>query len=399
MRGPAAESDAPAGAGSQVIRAEPIPAAGPIAPQPFGPVSRRVVLSLLALVAVYLVVRLRGLVTLLLLSAILAYVLAPVVDGLSRLVFRATRRPLPRWLAILVVFVALATSLAVATVLLLPPLAEQVAALVGQLPKYYEQAANIVADLRRMSRTQLPPEWRQSAEGYLGQLGGVAVRFVQASVGSLFGFVASLAGIVLIPILTYFMLQAAPGMQGRILAWFSPRLRPEVGFLVREVNLVMLKFLRGRLIVAGVIAVLIGAGTWVLGVPYPLVLGLAAGLLDLIPFIGPVLAAIPAVLLTLFDDPSQALWVIGLYVLVQQLEQFVLSPKIEGGELELNPAVVILAATAAGSLFGLLGVLLAVPITALARIGLLYVRAKLRGEPLRSVDEQSDPTGTTGPAT
>ncbi|HEX7124644.1 MAG TPA: AI-2E family transporter, partial [Thermodesulfobacteriota bacterium] len=86
-------------------------------------------------------------------------------------------------------------------------------------------------------------------------------------------------------------------------------------------------------------------------------------------------------------DPGRALLVIALYVGVQQVEQFVLSPRIEGGELKLNPAVVILAATAAGNLFGVLGVLLAVPITALARIGLLYLRAKLRGEPLESVGE------------
>ncbi|HEY8368101.1 MAG TPA: AI-2E family transporter, partial [Thermodesulfobacteriota bacterium] len=265
-----------------------------------------------------------------------------------------------------------------------------VTALAKQLPEFYRQAAAIVDDLRRISRTQLPPQWRRTIEGYLGQIGTFAIDFLQGSIGAIFGFVASVLAIVLVPILTWFMLQAAPGVRGSILAWFPPRLKPEVDFLLAEVNLVMLKFLRGRLIVAGAVGVAIGLGTFALGVPYPLVLGLAAGLLDLIPFVGPVLAAVPAVALTLFDDPGRALLVVALYVAVQQLEQLVLSPKIEGGELKLNPAVVIVAATAAGTLFGILGVLLAVPITALVRIGLLYLRAKLRGEPLESVGDHAD---------
>lgn len=380
----------PPDAGNQtpVGQAEPAPASsGPIAPQPFTAASRWVVVTLLALAAVYLVIRLRGIVTLVLLSALLAYVLSPVVDLVSHLAFHGGGRALPRWAAILVVFATLGVLLTAGAVLVLPPLVEQVVALVTKLPGYYEQIAGIIADLRRISRAQLSPEWRAAVEGYLGQAGAMALTAVRGSLGAFLGLLASLVAIVLIPILTYFMLLAAPGVRGSLLAWFPADLRPEVDFLMAEVNLVMLKFLRGRLIVAGIIGVLVGVGTLALGVPYPLVLGLSAGLLDLIPFIGPVLAGVPAVGLALLDDPGRALWVAGLYIAVQQLEQLVLSPKIEGGELALNPAVVILAATAAGTLFGILGVLLAVPITALVRIGLLYVRAKLHGEPLRSLGQ------------
>lgn len=391
MRRRAADRETTAGPAPHAAGAEPAPArAGPIAPEPFGPLSRRIVLALLAVAAAYLVVRLRSLVMLVVLSGLLAYVLAPAVDLVSQLVFRVLRRPIPRWGAILVVFLAAGALLVTAGILVVPPLVDQVTALAKQLPEFYRQAAAIVDDLRRISRTQLPPQWRRTIEGYLGQIGTFAIDFLQGSIGAIFGFVASVLAIVLVPILTWFMLQAAPGVRGSILAWFPPRLKPEVDFLLAEVNLVMLKFLRGRLIVAGAVGVAIGLGTWALGVPYPLVLGLAAGLLDLIPFVGPVLAAVPAVALTLFDDPGRALLVVALYVAVQQLEQLVLSPKIEGGELKLNPAVVIVAATAAGTLFGILGVLLAVPITALVRIGLLYLRAKLRGEPLESVGDHAD---------
>jgi predicted PurR-regulated permease PerM len=382
-----ADQRAAAGPATPAPKAEPAPdTVGPITPEPFGTVSRRVTLTLLTVVAAYLLVRLRGLVVLVLLSGLLAYVLSPVVDRVSRLAFGAFGRPLPRWGAVLVVFVGAGVLLVATGLLLVPPLIEQIAALVKRLPDYYEQAVAIVEDIRRISRAQLPSEWRQTIESYIGQAGGFAIGFLQSSIGALVTVLASVVAIVVVPILTWFMLLAAPGVRGSILAWFPPRLKPEVDFLVAEVNLVMLKFLRGRLMVAGVVGVLVGLGTWALGVPYPLVLGLSAGLLDLIPFVGPVLAAVPALFLTLFGDSGRVLLVVGLYVAVQQIEQFVLSPKIEGGELKLNPAVVILAATAAGTLFGVLGVLLAVPITALTRIVLLYVRAKLRGEPLESVE-------------
>jgi predicted PurR-regulated permease PerM len=375
-------------AGTPAIEPVP-PQTGPLRPQPLSDLGRRVVIVLLVVASVYLVVRLRGIVTLVLLSLLLAYVLEPAVSGLQWLSFRLFGRPLPRWAAILSVFIWLASLLALAGWFLVPLLVEQTVGLGKRLPEYYDQVRGIVEDLRRMSRTELPPRWWQTIEAYFAEIGGMAVSFLQTSVVWIFTLLASLLAVFLVPIITYFMLLAAPGIRPRILAWFSPRLRPEVDFLVGEVNVVMYKFLRGRLIVSVIVGALIAAGTFLVGLPYSLLLGLTAGLLDLIPFVGPFIAAVPAIVLALLESPGKVLLVVVLYTAVQQLEQIVLSPKIEGGELELNAGVVIVAATAAGTLFGLLGVLLAIPITALGRILLLYIRAKLRGEPLRGLGEQA----------
>jgi predicted PurR-regulated permease PerM len=395
VRTPAAPTGAPAPtqpgstpAGTPSIEPVP-PQTGPLRPQPFSDLSRRLVVALLLLAGVYLVVRLRGIVTLVLFSLLLAYILEPAVSALQSLAFRFFRRPLPRWAAILAVFLWLASLLVFAGWFLVPPLVEETVGLGKRLPEYYDQIREIVDDIRRMSRTELPPRWRETIEGYFAEIGGVALGFLGASVTTVFTILASVLAVFLIPIITYFMLLAAPGTRPRVLAWFSPRLRPEVDFLIGEVNAVMYKFLRGRLIVSVIVGALIAAGTFLVGLPYSLLLGLTAGLLDLIPFIGPFIAAVPAVVLALLESPGKVLLVVVLYTGVQQLEQIVLSPKIEGGELELNPGVVIVAATAAGTLFGILGVLLAIPITALGRILLLYVRAKLRGEPLRRLGERA----------
>jgi predicted PurR-regulated permease PerM len=400
VRTPAAPAGAPAPtqpgstpAGTPSIEPVP-PQTGPLCPQPFSDLGRRIVVTLLLVGGVYLVVRLRGVVTLVLFSLLLAYILEPAVSGLQWVAFRLFRRPLPRWAAILAVFLWLASLLVLAGWFLVPPLVEETVGLGKRLPEYYDQIRDIVEDVRRMSRTELPPRWRETIETYFAEIGSVAVGFLQTSVAWVFTLLASVLAIFLIPILTYFMLLAAPGIRPRILAWFSPRLRPEVDFLIGEVNAVMYKFLRGRLIVSVIVGALIAAGAFLVGLPYSLLLGITAGLFDLIPFVGPFIAAIPAVVLAFLESPGKVLVVVLLYTAVQQVEQVVLSPKIEGGELELNPGVVIVAATAAGTLFGFLGVLLAIPITALGRIVLLYVRAKLRGEPLKRLGEQAEETAS-----
>jgi predicted PurR-regulated permease PerM len=343
---------------------------------------------------VYLVYRLRTLVTLIVISALLAYVLEPAVDRLQRIAFRGLGRPLPRWAAVLTLFLWLGTALAAAGWFLLPPLAEQISGLVERLPRYYGEAQAVLTRFVQQTERRLPEAWQQQIGTYMGQFGSLAIGFARNSVSFALALFGSLLGLLLVPILTYFMLISGPGLRPKVLSWFAPRLRPEVDFLMGEVNTVMFKFLRGRLIVSVLVGLLCGAGAWVIGVPYPLLLGIFAGAMDLIPFVGPFIAAVPAVAFALLEEPARALWVAGWYVLVQQIEQVVLSPRIEGGELELNAAVVIVAATAGGQLFGFIGVLLAVPITALVRIALLYVRAKLRGEPLRPIGQgEAEPEG------
>ena len=123
-------------------------------------------------------------------------------------------------------------------------------------------------------------------------------------------------------------------------------------------------WLAGRLAAMVLVGLLTGLGLWALGVPAALTLGLVAGLLEFIPFIGPIVAAIPGVLLALLIDPMTALWVALIYFIVQQLEGNVISPIVQHHAVELPPALLLFALVAAGLVFGILGVLLAEPLTA-----------------------------------
>lgn len=138
-------------------------------------------------------------------------------------------------------------------------------------------------------------------------------------------------------------------------------------------------WLLGRLAAMTVVGLVTGLGLWALGVPAALALGLVAGLLEFIPFIGPIIAAIPGILLAMLIDPITALWVALLYLIVQQLEGNVISPVIQHHAVELPPALLLFSLVAAGLVFGILGVLLAEPLTAVmfVLVKRLYVRDTL----------------------
>lgn len=139
-------------------------------------------------------------------------------------------------------------------------------------------------------------------------------------------------------------------------------------------------WLRGQLVSMLVVAVFTGFGLWLLGVPAALGLALIAGLLDVIPFIGPIIAAVPAVLLAFTASPVTALWTIGLYLVVQQIQGNILQPMIQKHAVDIPPAVMLFAIGAFGILFGILGIILAAPLTVVTYVLVrrLYVQAILR---------------------
>jgi predicted PurR-regulated permease PerM len=144
-------------------------------------------------------------------------------------------------------------------------------------------------------------------------------------------------------------------------------------------------FLRGQLLLSAVVAIIVTVACAAIGLPYPVVLGLIAGILEVVPGIGPVLSAVPAVLLALFlgssHVPLRPFWmavlVAGIYVVIQQVENNVLVPRIMGRSLDLHPLIVLTAVVIGGNVAGILGILLAPPLVASLRVIALYVVYRL----------------------
>jgi predicted PurR-regulated permease PerM len=227
-------------------------------------------------------------------------------------------------------------------------------------------------------REALPAAWR-SFEGRIGDMGlGEQLRHLMESVRSQTGssalgrFLLSLgSGLadVLVVLVAGIFLAAQP----RFYAGGAIKLVPQakrklVGEAMAESENALRLWLKGQLIAMVAVGLLVGLGLWALGMPSALALGLLAGMLEFIPFAGPIIAALPALLLSLAVGPDMALWVVLLYLAVQQFEGYVLTPLVQQYAVDLPGVVLIFSLIGFGTLFGTLGLILAAPLTVVSYV-------------------------------
>lgn len=181
-------------------------------------------------------------------------------------------------------------------------------------------------------------------------------------------FASSLVHVVTVPVLTFYFLKDSEQVSALAKKLVLPRSRKWVYPLMGKIDVVLGGFIRGQLLVAMIIGALSSIALLLLGVEYWIVLGLLAGLGDLVPYIGPFLGAVPAVFITLSSDPMKALWVIAAFIIIQQIEGNLISPKIVGNSVGLHPAAIIFVLLLGGSLWGLIGLLVAVPLAGVFKV-------------------------------
>lgn len=212
----------------------------------------------------------------------------------------------------------------------------------------------------------------QGAGGYALSAGSGLADFALVLVGAIF-------------------LAVEPGVYRRGLVLLMPASAEDVTKAALEDGTTALRgWMIGQLASMVAVAAFTAIGLWLLGVPAAGGLGLIAGLLDIIPFVGPIIAAIPAILLAFTVSPTTALWTVGLFVVVQQLQSNLLQPMIQKRAVDVPPAVLLFAVIGAGILFGILGVLLAAPLTVVTFVLVqrIYVKTIL-GKPIKTAAEKA----------
>jgi len=300
-----------------------------------------------------------------LLAAILATGLSPVVDRLTRREWTRRRRRLSRPLSIALVYVGLLVAFGALASLLITPMVVETREIVQRAPELYRQLQEMLTGLQQRYTwlpdltsilNRLPQEAGQLGQ-YLGAATGVAFR--------VFGGVVSAVSVL---ILSIYMLLEGPTIKEGFLRLFPRAHQRRVETVLQSVGQKFGGWLRGQLFLGFVIGIAAGLGTWILGLPYPFLLGLAAGITELIPMVGPVLGAIPAVLVALFGPTWRLLAVIVLFTVIQQVENNLLVPRVMKQAVGLSPLLTIVAIMIGAQLMGILGALLAVPIAAALQV-------------------------------
>ncbi len=180
-----------------------------------------------------------------------------------------------------------------------------------------------------------------------------------------------LSYLVLVPIYTFFLLWNYQGIINTIERYLPGRYRKRIIFIASKINTAVSSFFRGRLIICILKGVITSLGLWLCGIKFSIILGMAAGFLSIVPFLGVIISIIPAVTLVLIDyqgSLSRAAAVIIVFVAVEALEGLIMTPWILGKETGLHPITLILSLLIFGRLFGFFGLLMAIPLTAIAKI-------------------------------
>jgi predicted PurR-regulated permease PerM len=294
-------------------------------------------------------------------SMVLAIGFSPIVRLIERqrLLPKGAQR-VPRWLAILTLYILILGSLTAIGVMIIPQLVQQARQLWVEAPVMVERSQDWLVNAGIIDHRLTLQEAFQKAPGTGDAVGTLA--------GAVFGFLGGLFGLITILILTFYFLIEAANLRSAFLRLFPRRQRPRIEKASRVATVKISAWLNGQLFLATVIGVTAAIGLWLLRVPYFYVLALIAGVGEMIPIVGPLIAAIPAVAIAATISWQKALFVAIFFIAQQQLENHVLVPKVMERQVGISAVTVILALLIGGSLLGVPGAILAVPTAAILQV-------------------------------
>lgn len=327
---------------------------------------RQVLVFLIVGVVLLFLYRVRGAFTPFIFALLVVYLAHPLVTTLEK-------KDIPRSVAILLVYLLFATLIGMVIAWLLPAVRDEIEQILVILPQQalrWERLAQGM--LRRMRRVEVPLTVKDAISNLFTRLQQGLEFFAERVVEITVALLSRVMSLIVAPIIAYYILRDRSLLKDQVLNLVPVHSRSDVLRLLSEINQVLNGFIRGQLIVSCAMAVMLTLGLSLIGVRYALLIGLIAGLFDLIPYFGPIIGAVPALLLASVQSFWKVVWVLVLFTAANQFEASVLVPKITGDRVGLHPLVVIFALLAGGELFGILGLLIAVPATAVGRVLLSF---------------------------
>ena len=296
-------------------------------------------------------------------SGLLAIGFSPIVRLIERQkVLPIGTRRFPRWLAILVLYIVILGALTGIGFMVVPPLVHQGRQLWTALPEMFNRGQDFLIQ-KGLLKEHLT--WTEAVAHAPAAGSGDAVGTV---FGAIAGVVGGLFGLLTILILTFYILIEADSLLEGMVRLFPKGKRGRVAAASRDITVKVSAWLGGQLMLGGIIGGSSAIGLWLLGVPFFYVLAVISGIGELIPVVGPVLAAIPAIAVASTVSIKTVLFVVLFFIIQQQFENHVLVPKVMQRQVGVSPVTVIVALLIGGKLLGIIGAILAVPSAAILQV-------------------------------
>jgi len=298
------------------------------------------------------------------LALLLVYLLTPLVDYL-------VDKKLPRVAATFCAYIVLFSIFTLIMLVVIPRLVDAFQEIYSQLPQFIDATKEYAASLQEKYRgLRLLLEREELTDWIFQGIGALTGKVAQSIAGvpaGIFLFILSL-------IVSFYLLKDARKIRSALINYIPKEYQKKVSEFLTDVDKILGGYIRGQLIIAAVVGTSIGIGLFLLRIKYAFVLGTVAGVFNVVPYFGAVIAITPALLLGLIKDPFSAwtfLWVILLFIGVSQVEMYFLAPRILSRKVRLHPVAIIFAIVVGGAALGILGVLLAIP--ALAILKALFI--------------------------
>ncbi|MCE5329264.1 AI-2E family transporter [bacterium] len=335
------------------------------------------IIGLLIIVALffYIVYLMKTAIIPLLIGIIIAYMLIPLVKLLRKKMRKIFAVSITYFIFIAIIFVLM--------FFIIPLVIEQLQTFVGKIPFYLEGITKFLNNYLKNSilmknlgniigTESIPADSQEITKYILNALNLNNINIFQSATNVTKTVFNMVLNFIIGPILGFYMLKDTDIIVNTFLRIIPKRFKSQTVIILNKVNNVFGKYIRGQLIISLIIGILCTIVLLILRVDFAVLFGFIAGVFNLIPFLGPILGAIPAALTALFISPIRALLVILLFVAVQQIDNYFISPNIMKYQVGLHPGVIIFSLIAGGAVFGWLGLLLAVPTVAIIQEILRY---------------------------
>jgi predicted PurR-regulated permease PerM len=317
-----------------------------------------------------------------LVAALVALVLNPLVHGLER-------AHVSRYVGVFLVYLGFVALVVLIAALVWPPVVHQLRSLTSALPGMGDQAGETLARLQRLSdRTGLGIDVAAQIRKTLTAIADRIPQFTGNVVDVGVTVVRQVTLFIIIVVLSIYMLLDGRRIGAFIARHFPTHSEDDGHVFVGRAKTAVVDYVKAQVLLSTVMGASVGVAMWILslvgafpsGGRYALFFGVWAGLMEAIPYLGPVLAAVPPSVVAVFDSPLSALWVIITFILIQEIEGHILVPVIMGSRFRVHPLVVIFAILAGGEIHGITGMLIAIPLIPLIKETWLFFRPRLQFE-------------------
>lgn len=316
---------------------------------------------------IYFLIRIKGILLPFIVAIILAYLFYPLICFLRR-------KNIPRTWAIYIISIIFLMLISMFVFFVFPGLLRELDELVVVIPDYMNQIDRYIDYLNReYRRVQLPAILKEVIDRTLLKLEEQIILFLEGITETIINSISTLCSLIIAPFITYYLLKDFDKLKKHSLKYIPERAREIIITLGKEINMIFVGYIRGQIWVSIIVGVLSGIGLFFFKVKFYIILAIFAAITNMIPYIGPIIGSIPAVFFAFLSSPMKALGIAILFMIIQQMESSIIAPKIMSEEVGLHPVTVILALLAGAELYGVWGLLLAVPLAGSLKVIINFI--------------------------